>query len=376
MRMSNAVRLPLIGIALLPLSALLTAPASADASTQCACDNVKSLQQELRNAMTLRQRHADKQAELIRKYGANPKGGDLLQANNDYKNFEEGSGPGTAIDGITATVPGAPTAIGYVPRGQALQEAHAKDPSKGIPLAEKWVNDILVPDLEQRARIEAEYRAKGQDLCEHQDAKAVESSAKASAACAGIARILIEHEASHQATCRKMGYYAFAERKPAERAADEVVAYDKQIAQLTAELQKVLASKKTRIKNKPLSPGVEGLLAAQTECVIAVKVVGQIDDLKLTGTICDTAQESKLKGNLPINFTLTPTDTYSGAYAYRGRAAGTDFWGSGGYAFELNDGKGTLTLDGSGRWWAKNPAGQASKGGPETLKATEIKEGC
>lgn len=369
--MHTTFRLLAVGAVMLAAS-----PSLAAGLSQCSCDHVTALQQELRNAITLRQRHADKQAELIAKYGADPKGSRLLQANSDYKNFEEGSGAGTAGQGIAATVPNAPVAIGYVPRGQALQEAHASDPAKGIPLAEKLVNDVYVPDLEARARIEAEHKAKGQDLCDHKDAAGVESAAKAGAICEGVAKITIAHEASHQATCRTMGYYAFAERKPAQRAADEVVAYDKQIAALAAELQKVLASKKTRIKNKPLRPGVEGLLAAQAECAIAVKVSGRIDELKLTGTICDTAEEFKLKGNYPVDFKLSPADAYKGVYAYRGSVAGTTFWGSGGYVLELKDGKGGLTLDGSGRWWARNTVGTASKGGPETLKATEIEQGC
>ncbi len=368
----------IVGIALLALAsgASPLGTAQAAGSSECNCENVQALQLELRNAMTLRQRYSDKIADLNKKFGSDPRGGDLLQANLDAEQYSNGTGPGTASDGIVQMATGSPADIKFVPRGQKMQEAHDRNPSEGIPTAEKWVNDVQVPDIDQRKRIEKEWRDKGQDLCDHFEKGAIEQAAQSSAVCSGIAKIVVAHEAHHQNTCKRMGYYAFSERKPAQRLADEVSAYEQQIAQLTSELQRVLNSKKTRIKNKPLAAGVEGLLAAQTECVIAVKVSGGIDDLRLSGTICDTTEVTKLKSNLPINFTLNPSDSRSGSYTYRGRAVGTEFWGSGNYQLELEEGKGSLILDGSGKWWAKNPAGMASKGGPETLKATELKEGC
>ena len=39
-------------------------------------------------------------------------------------------------------------------------------------------------------------------------------------------------------------------------------------------------------------------------------------------------------------------------------------------------GKGSVVLDGSGRWNVRHPLGTASKSGPETLRATELPEGC
>lgn len=358
------------------ISAAATSAALPAGSEDCSCENVAALRQELRNAITLKQRYTDKRAALENKYGSDPKGGELIQAELEAESFSKGDGPGTALDGITRPADGGSADIKYIPRGQALQEAHDRDSRNGIPFAKKWVNDIEVPDLEMRKKIEAEWRAKGQDLCDHQTEGEIEKAASDGAVCKGVADIIINHERAHQNTCRKMGYYAFADRKPLARYDDEIAAYDQQIKGLSAELQKVLASKKTRITNKPLAPGVEGLLAAKAECLIAVQVSGRIDDLKLSGTICDTAEEAKLKGNLPINFVMKPTDKMTGSYSYRGRAVGTDFWGSGNYQYDLSVGAGTLTLDGSGGWWAKNPAGTASKPGPEKLKATELPNGC
>lgn len=352
-------------------------PATDAFGPACRCENIKALQQELANALTLRDRHAAKAAELSQRYGDRPAGEKLAEARKDYRAFETGSGPGSAAQGLKQVAAGQAQAINYVPRGQALQEAHARDERKGIPLAETWTADGRPePDLEARRRIEEEYRKKGEDLCDHQDRAAVEKSAAAGAACGGAARALVAHEDSHQATCRRMGYYAFVNRSPAELARDEVAAYEGHVGALAAEIRRLLTQKKAKVTKGTPGADPRSLVDLDVRCAVAFAVKGQIDDLKLFGDVCDAAEPYTIKTSPNANMKLTPgADEKSGSYAYRGVVAGAaTFYGSGGYMLDMQAGR--LVLDGSGRWWATNPVGTASKGGPETLRVKELPEGC
>ena len=111
-------------------------------------------------------------------------------------------------------------------------------------------------------------------------------------------------------------------------------------------------------------------------CALALTVVGQIDDLKLSDKVCDAAEAFTVKTSPNANFRFTPRDEKAGTYAYNGNAGGAQFFGNGGYTIELTQGKGSIVLDGAGRWQVRHPLGVSSKGGPERLRVTELPEGC
>lgn len=355
-------------------AASVPAPAG---QTACGCEQIAQLQQELRNALQLRDRHAAMATQLAGKYGDAPRGEALRDARTAYLAFETGDGAGSAASGIVRTMANAPPAISYIPRGQKLQQDHARDDRLGIPTAERWTADGRPePDLDLRRKIEAEQRAAGNDLCEFENRAAIDQSATAGAVCLGIARAVVAHEDIHRATCRRMGYYAFAERSPIGLAQDEVGAYDTQIKMLADELRRVLGLPKTKI-TVGSSGSIEAMLAVQAHCALAININGKIDDLVLKGRVCDTGETFRIPTMPEANMVLTPRDQLSGSYAYHGVVPGAaEFWGSGGYTISLENGKGGLILDGAGRWWARNPVGTASKGGPSPLPITEIREGC
>ncbi len=365
------------------------APPAPKGPAACTCENIGTLQQELALALALMDKHAAKARDLKEKYGEDPKEEQLSAARRDYERFEappragEKPAPGSARDGLPPASAGAPGEIAYVPRGRKLFAAHANDDRqnpdnlKGIPDAIQYTADGRPqPDLARRKAIEDKFRKAGQDLCGHADEAAVKKATEAGGVCAGLSQSLATHEAVHQKTCTTMGYYAFSERKPAQLAEDEVRAYKAQVDALAGEIRRVLAKKNVKLESGTPTADPRSLTGLKIRCVLALSVAGQIDDLKLFGQVCDTAQPFEIKTAPNANFRLTPESEKSGSYAYSGNAGGAHFFGSGRYTITIGEGAGTLVLDGSGRWNVRHPLGLANKGGPETLKVNKLPDGC
>lgn len=350
--------------------------AAAPGLPACTCKHVEALQRELALAKSLKTRFGDKAAELRKKYGEKPSSHDLAAARRDFKDFTsapaKGSAPaaGSARSGLSNS-----SAIEFRTVGAALRWTAANQGSGGIPEAMVWdKQDRRVPDLALRKKIEEQYSKAGKDLCGYENVTALDKATQEGSACAGIARALRIHEDAHQATCKTLGFYAFSERLPLDLANDEVDAYEAQIKALTTELERVLNLPNTKIVSGSTSPDEIG--TAEVACKVAFNVSGQIDDLRLKDRVCDAAQPFTVKTTPNVNMSFTPTSATAGTYAYNGRYAGVQLTGSGGYVLSLKDGKGSLTLDGSGKWFARHPRGTFSKSGPETLVATELEEGC
>jgi hypothetical protein len=390
MRLSSLYALVIGAAVHISLIAPAMAQKAAAGPPACSCENFDALKAELALAITLMDKHAAKAKDLRDKYGDNPKEDQLAEARRDYERFEEEPkpgekpAPGSARDGLPPPPPGSPKQIAFTPRGQKLFAAHANDNRnnpdnlKGIPDAVKYTPiGRPEPDLSARKAIEDKFRKAKQDLCDYADEEAMKKQTSSGGACGGIGASLATHEAIHQQTCRKMGYYAFSERSPAQLADDEVRAYKAQVDALSAEMRKVLAKKNVKIIAGAPGGDARSLLSVKVRCVLALSVNGQIDDLKLFGQICDAAEPFTIKTSPNANMKLTPTSEKAGTYAYNGNAGPANFRGSGGYTIDIGETTGTLTLDGSGRWYATVPGlGTASKGGPEKLKITKLRDGC
>ncbi|MCA0399783.1 MAG: hypothetical protein LCH38_03100 [Proteobacteria bacterium] len=365
------------------------APRATKTAPACSCENIAALQQELAVALALMDKHAAKARELRERYGASPKGDELAEARRNYARFEnppaagEKPAPGSARDGLPPAPENSPAQVAFVPRGQKLFEAHARDNRNnpdslaGIPEGVKYTPvGQPVPDTEQRKAIEDKFRKAGKDLCDHADEAATRAAMASGGACIGITRSLATHEASHQQTCRAMGYYAFMDRHPAQLADDEVRAYKAQVDALANEIRRILSKKNVKIISGTPGADPASLAKLQIRCALAINVSGKIDDLKLFGDVCDTAEAFTIKTAPNANFRLTPSSEKGGAYAYSGQAGGAHFHGSGGYTIELDGDAGTLTLDGAGRWNVTHPLGRSSKGGPEKLRVNKLRDGC
>lgn len=92
--------------ALALLSAILVTAGSEAKAAACTCEGLKSLQNELKLALILRDKHAAKAHDLREKYGAPPKDFAVNAARRDYEAFEappkkgEKPAPGSARDGL------------------------------------------------------------------------------------------------------------------------------------------------------------------------------------------------------------------------------------------------------------------------------------
>lgn len=368
---------------LLPIVALFALPAAPAAfAADCTCETLDALQNELKIALTLRDRHRDKARQLRDTYGDPPKDENISASRRDYHAFEDvpENGPvppGHVSEGLPRPTPGAPQAVKYVPRGTKLREMGQRNVPGGIESPVK-VTPIgqEIPDVEARQRIEKAFRDRKQDLCDHEDEAGFKRAMASGSVCGAVTRALEVHEDTHRQTCRRMGFYGFADRYPAAMADDEVKAYQAQIDVLAADIRRILKQKKTKLVSGAPGGTPESLVDVKVRCALAFTAVGRIDDLTFNDKVCDAAEAFTVKTSPNANFRFTPTGEKAGTYAYRGNIVGATFYGSGGYRIDMTNGKGTLVMDGAGRWWVTHPKATASKGGPETLRLTELPEGC
>lgn len=219
-------------VPVLILSALSVASALGQ-QRDCACEDFDKLQQELDNAVTLRDRHRAKAEELERRRAQ----GETRRALQEHyeaweKDIEKGAGAG-----IVATTQGAQGAVPFEPAGNRIVERLSGFTS---PVTKDgYTTDQLDPAKARAVEREAA-RTLGRDLCDHADPAALAKAAEATSFCRGMSDILKSHEDSHRATCRSMGFLAFYFREPAELARDEVKAYERQIAQIETLIGKAL----------------------------------------------------------------------------------------------------------------------------------------
>lgn len=219
---------------LLAAAVMLAIPLDAHATQQaCKCEDFDKLQQELDNAVTLRDRHARKAEEMADRIA---KGASRTKVAEDYARWETGAdGAGQGIVGTAggagAGAPGNVVAISYTPAGLALlgRDIHMSDYTS--PVTEQgYTTDRLDPKKAQA--VEDRYRKQGKELCDFADRAAVERSAEATSPCKEVRDLLVAHEQVHRDTCRRKGFFAFVDASPVDRALDEVKAYDAQIAAL------------------------------------------------------------------------------------------------------------------------------------------------
>jgi hypothetical protein len=367
--LATAIALAFLAIPLMPRLALAGA---------CSCEHVSALKTEIARALQLRDRHAAKRDEIIKKLGANPQYSAVLAAKEDYLRFETGSGPGSAAEGLPPVASDAPQAVQYTPRGAALLEAHAADSRNGIPLYDDFPpgGDTRVKDVKKRKAEEDKWKKAKKDLCDFKDEKAVKESTAAGAACDGIARAALVHEQTHRATCQKMGFYAFWERGPADLAADEVRAYEAELAVLSSEMARVLKAKTTRVIRAAAGACPQCYLNVEAECIRAYDVSGGLGGVQIKDRVCNIYESYTLtsRGQSKVLFQMAPTNNANGQYVYSGTGGGATFAGEGSFSVALSDKGGTLTMNSDG---IATVNGQEVKdGGSVDLKMTPLEKPC
>jgi hypothetical protein len=356
---------------------LTLAPHSA-AADACSCEHVGALKSEIARVLQLRDRHAAKRDELAKRLGDNPDATAIQAAKEDYLRFETGSGPGSAAEGLPPVAPDAPQAVAYVPRGAGLLQAHAMDERNGIPLYDDFPpgGDTRVKDVKKRKAEEDKWRKRKKDLCDFEDEKAVKESTAAGAACDGIARAALVHEQTHRATCRGMGFYAFWERGPVDLAADEVRAYEAELAVLASEMARVLKAKTTRVIRAAAGACPQCYLSVEAECIRAYDVSGGLGGVQIKDRVCNIYETYSLtsRGQSKVVFQMAPTNDANGQFVYSGTGGGATFAGTGRYSVALGDAGGTLTMHSGGTATVNGQVVQDD--GSVSLKMTPLEKKC
>lgn len=217
-----------------PIIGLMLATMPASAAPDCGCDQFEALQQELDNAVKLRDRHKAKAEDMERRERA---GESPSRLRADYSDWEKDPRSGAGA-GLVATTQSRQSAISYVPRGARLIEnGTISGWSRTVQRDGYEVSEV---DPAKAHAIEKSHAQTGEDLCDFADVAAVEKSAQETSPCKGVGDLLVGHENSHRDTCRRMGFIAFYFRSASELARDEVKAYDAQIQGLKALLGKAL----------------------------------------------------------------------------------------------------------------------------------------
>jgi len=230
---------------LLVLLAACAVALPAMAAPDCSCEHYDVLQQELENAVKLRDAHRAKADEMERRQQAGESPGTLKR---EYSGWESDASKGAGA-GVVATTGSKQEAIGYVPRGAAVIDQISGWTSPTT--RNGYTTDEY--DAAKAHAIEDTYKKDGKDLCDFADEAAVRKSAEATSVCSGISKVLVDHEESHRATCRRMGYIAFFMRSAAELARDEVKAYDQQIVALEQAIAKSLKGAELQFEDETKS---------------------------------------------------------------------------------------------------------------------------
>lgn len=255
---------------------LASRPASAQ--SECNCSHLKTLQIELRNAIRLQQAFRNKIAELRTMNGDSAQGA--------LKVFAEGE----ARRGLEP-IPDykGPSEFDYSPWGQ-----------------------------NQRT-----FNFPTEQLCGLSDsAKEKLDQAVAASACDGIGKALRAHEDVHGNMCRSVGYKAYLGMHGADRAREEVEAYEAQIAVLRE-------------------------IIARLSC--GYRATGQTADLVYSGVICSLEKPFTVYGSI-INykFEFVPLSATSGIVTISAAGMMVTAEGGGKYTIEGADiGKPRIALAGT-----------------------------
>lgn len=361
---------------------LLLSPVSlqeASALPECKCEDLSALQNELAHALLLKGRFEAQARKLAEKYGEKPQGSDYQQGFRDYDDFLNGKSGDSVTRGLRPSPGGEISRVPFTPRGSVERVTYENDPrsGKGIPAGRHWVNDTHVVNLEERKRIEEEWKRNGKDLCTADNPAKMLSDLEAGSKCAGIARAAAIHENTHADTCRRMGFYAFYERAAHELAADEARAYTAQAAALGSEIQRVMGLKRTKVRKGPAGICPECFLEVQAVCLKSYEVSGKVQAVELQGRICDMERPFSLRavGMSKLNFQMTPWDDGTkGAFHYQGTGGGARFVGNGTYTISIgeNDGKITLRTDGDAHVVGR----KVKDDGMGTFKLSPLPEPC
>jgi hypothetical protein len=152
--------------------------------------------------------------------------------------------PSTSPPNGSSTVAQSDTVEGasYIPLGISLQDSRdmfrsvrnpPQIPSGMIPndYRLEGQNGLNVPDVEERAKHEKIWRDKhgGRDLCDIKDEAGWKQNIVRNLTTMGVCKEIIDdaikHEYFHRTTCKRVGFFAYANMKPDERAAEEAEAY-------------------------------------------------------------------------------------------------------------------------------------------------------
>ena len=175
-----------------------------------------------------------------------------------------------------------------------------------------------------------------EDLCRPEKSAAdTLASAVNASACAGIGAALEAHEAWHRSFCMRIGFVPYFNMHGADRAQEEVEAYDAQI--------------------KVLRDIIEHL-----NC--GYRASGKFGDTVVSGSVCDFTKPFTINTNNPFipSFDFVPSSATSGTwkFSYQNGVAGG---GGGGYIIEGTDTLKTgIMLHGSGT--ASAPIAATSSG--------------
>jgi hypothetical protein len=266
-QMKKFLLVTFIGFVLAALAALgapqpLVSPTAVLAQAECACKDLKTLQIELRNALRLQQAFHNKIPELRTMEIEGRKSMAELQrwsASDARRGLEELPGHSGAAQ------------VDYKPWGDHL-------------------------NYQDDERVTAKFT--NEELCRRSDesAAALEEE-KNKSACAGIAQAIQVHEDWHLNFCRTIGYRPYwLGMHGADRAQEEVEAYDKQIAVLRAEIAKVL----------------------KKNCVSYRASGNAGGDTVFSGDICDLEKPFNLKTNNPFlgSFEFVPSSSSGGKWSF------------------------------------------------------------
>jgi len=233
-----------------------SASPAALAPAECGCSNLKVLQIELHNAIHLQQAFRNKIPDL--RTMNQPTSGSALKS---FAADEARRGLKTIPDYH------GPKEVDYYNHGSSLSDP-THPPST-------WSKE---------------------DLCRMENSAAdTLTSAVNASACAGIGAALEAHEKWHFNFCMRIGFVPYFNMHGADRAQEEVEAYDAQIAVLRAEIARVLK------------------LSCQ-----AYSASGKAGDTLVSGDICDLGKRFTLKTNNPFvpSFEFVPSSPTEGTWSF------------------------------------------------------------
>jgi hypothetical protein len=288
---------------------------------ECDCSHLKALQVELRNALLLQQAMRNKIPEL--------RVLDHTKSLTEYKRFAEND---------------ARRGLELIPNYDKLSKADQDALSqfnfdvKGFALS-----DPTHPPLNSKEWTPAK-------LCSlTPDAESALTKVKSLAACTGIAAAIQAHEDVHTHSCL-LGFVAFFNRNGADRAQEEVEAYDAQI--------KVLRE-----------------IIAHLRC--GYRATGQDGPVVYSGVICSLEEPFTVTGTHPLfifSFKFVPSSATSGMMTYATSGSGISAAGGGPYAIEGTDTE-TPRIRVNTQSTASSRAATTSGGGMATIKLVRLETG-